>query len=107
MKRVWMIHTNTGIGRNSSIFLESMKCSEETNPDYSTYVPVEELIDPGKTLLVSNGTMPCFGPDGIQLNFSSGDKFGGRLYYGYKDASTNYSFVWYGRLNFDAVAKPS
>ncbi|MDD5317410.1 MAG: hypothetical protein PHF51_01605 [Candidatus ainarchaeum sp.] len=96
---------NSGIGANDTVILEGVKCSQEDHPDISTYAPFEARLSPGQVAVVGNGTMPCYGPDGIQLNFTPGDQFAGRIFYSYRDSVTNYNFTWHARLNFNAVAQ--
>ena len=95
---------NTGIGRNHTILIYSIKCSEETHPDPATYIPVDAELVAGQAQQVADGTMPCFDKEGSVIKRKVGDRFIGRLFYVYLDESTNYT--WYGRLNFDAVIQP-
>jgi hypothetical protein len=98
---------NTGTNRENPITLHGLKCTLETLPDPSTYTILDQRINVGESLIAGNGTIPCYDEEGAPLNLTAGDKFGGRLFYNYEDVTTDTTryYIFYGKLNIDAVVR--
>ena len=95
---------NTGTGRNQSVTVKGIKCTQETAPDPATYAPLDIPLAVGDIGLVSNGTLPCYDSNNTLLRLKENNTFVGRLYVMYEDADTLSN---YERLNFDAVVMPN